>query len=69
MRTGLWMIPLQPHSQPTNTTTPQLSLMAMAANVASNSTTGNHAPSFDALLMNDQLKTARLMDELIRVGR
>ena len=40
----------------------------MAANVASNSTTGDHSPSFNALLMTDQLKTAGLMDELIRVG-
>jgi hypothetical protein len=68
MCTGLWMIPLQPRSQPTNTTTPPLSLTAMAANVASNSTTGDHSPSFNALLMTDQLKTAGLMDELIRVG-
>ena len=71
MHTGLWMISLQPRSQPTNTTTPPLSLTAMAANVASNSTMGDHAPSFNALLllMTDQLKTAGLTDELIRVER
>ena len=43
MRTGLWMIPLQPGSLPTSTTTPPQSLTAMAANVVSTSTAGNHA--------------------------
>jgi len=43
MRKGLWMIPLQPGSQPTSTTTPPIAITAMAANVAATSTAGDHA--------------------------
>jgi hypothetical protein len=50
MRTRLWMIPLRPGSQPTNTTTPPLSITAMAANVALTSTAGDHARFIHQLL-------------------
>ena len=43
MRKGLWMIPLQPGSQQTSTTTPPIAITAMAANVAATYTAGDHA--------------------------
>jgi hypothetical protein len=43
MRTGLWMIPLQPGSQPINTIAPPMPFTAMAANIAATSMAGDHA--------------------------
>ena len=43
MRTELWMIPLQPGSQPINTIAPPMPFTAMAANVAATSMAGDHA--------------------------